>query len=115
MNGMEILTAAEHDVPVVSFINNNGHNITHHCSKICRRHRNARRALQRELDIAKNVGSDGRRFVGRRQTSMMAQALGEALASGGPCRDRSACRRENSAAHGRVQITRWLHRELRTT
>jgi acetolactate synthase-1/2/3 large subunit len=86
MNGMEIITAAEHDVPVVWIVeNNNGHNITHHCSKILSGGTAMRAArYKRDLDIAKMSEAMGVQAWVVDKPDMMAKALGEALACGGP-------------------------------
>ncbi|MEO7109684.1 MAG: thiamine pyrophosphate-binding protein, partial [Polyangiaceae bacterium] len=86
MNGMELLTAAEHDVPVVWIVeNNNGHNITHHCSKILSGGKAMRAArYKRDLDVAKISEALGVKSWVVDRPGMMAKVLGEALASGGP-------------------------------
>lgn len=86
MNGMEILTAAEHDIPVVWIVeNNNGHGITHHCSKILTGGKPMRAAsYKRSLDIAKMADAMGVRSFVVDRPGMMARVLGEALHHGGP-------------------------------
>jgi acetolactate synthase-1/2/3 large subunit len=86
MNGMEILTAAEHDVPVVWLVeNNNGHGITHHCSKILGAGKAMKAAsYKRKLDIAKMAEAMGVASWVVDRPGMMAKVLGEALRCGGP-------------------------------
>ena len=86
MNGMEILTAAEYDIPVVWIVeNNNGHGITHHCSKILGGGKAMKAAsYQRKLDIAKMAEAMGVAAWVVDRPGMMAQAMGAALRSGRP-------------------------------
>ncbi|HEX7663306.1 MAG TPA: thiamine pyrophosphate-binding protein [Polyangiaceae bacterium] len=86
MNGMEILTAAEHDVPVVWIVENNqGHNITHHCSKILSGGTAMRAArYKHKLDVAKMADAMGVASFVVDGPGQMARALGEALKVGGP-------------------------------
>lgn len=86
MNGMELLTAAEHDVPVVWIVeNNNGHGITHHCSKILSGGTAMRAArYKKTLDVAKIADAMGVRSWIVDGPNQLAKALGEALHAGGP-------------------------------
>ena len=86
MNGMEVLTAAEHDIPVVWIVeNNNGHGITHHCSKILSGGTAMRAArYKKSLDVAKIADAMGVKSYVVDRPGMMAKALGDALAHGGP-------------------------------
>jgi acetolactate synthase-1/2/3 large subunit len=54
MNGMELITAAEHDVPVIWIVeSNNMHGITWHCSKLLSRGTPMRAAVyKRPLEVA---------------------------------------------------------------
>lgn len=86
MNGMDLITAVEHGVPVVWIVeNNNMHGITHHCSKVLGKGQALRAARYRHpLAVARLAEAMGlfTRVVDR--PGEIAPAFQAALASGGP-------------------------------
>jgi acetolactate synthase-1/2/3 large subunit len=86
MNGMELITAAEHDIPVIWIVeNNNMHAITWHCSKLLSRGTPMRAAVyKRPLEVAALARAMGlnARVVDR--PGQMQQAVRELLRIGGP-------------------------------
>jgi acetolactate synthase I/II/III large subunit len=86
MNGMDLITAAEHDVPVIWIVeNNNMHGITWHCSKLLSGGTPMRAALyRRPLEVAALARAMGihARIVER--PGQMQDAVREALRLGGP-------------------------------
>jgi len=86
MNGMDLITAAEHDVPVIWIVeNNNMHGITWHCSKLLSGGKHMRTAVyRRPLEVAAMARAMGlhARVVDR--PGQMQDAVREALRLGGP-------------------------------
>lgn len=87
MNGMDLITAAENDVPVVWIVeNNNMHGITWHCSKLLSGGTHMRAAVyKRPLEVAALARAMGlhARVVDR--PGQLQEAVREALRLGGPC------------------------------
>jgi acetolactate synthase-1/2/3 large subunit len=87
MNGMDLITAAEHDVPVIWIVeNNNMHGITWHCSKLLSGGTHMRAAVyKRPLEVAALARAMGlhARVVDR--PGQIQDAVREALRIGGPC------------------------------
>ncbi len=86
MNGMELLTAAEHDVPVIWIVeNNNMHGITWHCSKLLNNGRGLPTAkLRRKLDVAALARSMGVHAEVVDAPGQIQVAVQRALRFGGP-------------------------------
>lgn len=87
MNGMELLTAAEHDVPVVWIVeNNNMHGITWHASQKLGKHGAPLQSIRyrRPLEVAAIARAMGLRAWLVDAPGGMQRVLGEALAAGGP-------------------------------
>jgi acetolactate synthase-1/2/3 large subunit len=86
MNGMELITAAEHDVPVVWIVeSNNMHGITWHCSKLLSRGTPMRAALyKRPLEVAALARAMGLHGRVVERPGQMQQAVRELLRIGGP-------------------------------
>jgi acetolactate synthase-1/2/3 large subunit len=86
MNGLELLTAVEHHVPVVWIVeNNNMHGITWHCSKLLSQGRGLKTAIaRRPLEIAAMARAMGlyARIVER--PGQMQEAVRDVLRFGGP-------------------------------
>jgi acetolactate synthase-1/2/3 large subunit len=86
MNGMELITAAEHDVPVVWIVeNNNMHGITWHCSKLLSGDAPMQAAVyKRPIEVAALARAMGlhARVVDR--PGQMQDAVRELLRIGGP-------------------------------
>jgi acetolactate synthase I/II/III large subunit len=86
MNGMDLITAAEHDIPVIWIVeNNNMHGITWHCSKLLSGGTPMRAAVyKRPLEVATLARAMGihARIVER--PGQMQDAVREALRLGGP-------------------------------
>ena len=86
MNGMDLITAAEHDIPVIWIVeNNNMHGITWHCSKLLSGGKHMRAAVyRRPLEVAALARAMGlhARVVDR--PGQIQDAVREALRLGGP-------------------------------
>jgi acetolactate synthase-1/2/3 large subunit len=86
MNGMDLITAAEHDVPVIWIVeNNNMHGITWHATKILSKGTPMRAAVyRRPLEVAAIARAMGvhARVVDR--PGQIKDAVREALRTGGP-------------------------------
>jgi acetolactate synthase I/II/III large subunit len=86
MNGMDLITAAEHDIPVIWIVeNNNMHGITWHCSKLLTGGTPMRAAVyKRPLEVAALARAMGlhARVVDR--PNQIQDAVREALRIGGP-------------------------------
>jgi acetolactate synthase I/II/III large subunit len=86
MNGMDLITAAEHDIPVIWIVeNNNMHGITWHCSKLLNKGRGMAAArYRRPVEIAGLARAMGlhARVVDR--PGQLQEAVREALHRGGP-------------------------------
>ena len=86
MNGMDLITAAEHDAPVVWVVeNNNMHGITWHCTRLLAKGKSMRAAVyRRPLEVAAIARAMGlhTRVVDR--PGQIADAVREALRVGGP-------------------------------
>jgi acetolactate synthase-1/2/3 large subunit len=86
MNGMDLLTAAEHDIPVIWIVeNNNMHGITWHCSKLLNKGRGMTTARARRpieiAGLARAMGLHARIVDGPGQ---LQEAVREAMRRGGP-------------------------------
>ncbi|MFO0668364.1 MAG: thiamine pyrophosphate-binding protein [Polyangiaceae bacterium] len=81
MNGMDLLTAAEFDVPVVWIVeNDNAHGITHHCSKLLGGGEALRAArLRRPIQIASIARAMGLHAAVVSSPGQLAPAVTEAL------------------------------------
>jgi acetolactate synthase-1/2/3 large subunit len=86
MNGMELITAAEHDVPVVWIVeNNNMHGITWHCSALLSGGKSMRAAVyRRPLEVAALARAMGLHARVVERPGQMQDAVREALRLGGP-------------------------------
>ena len=86
MNGMDLLTAAEYDVPVIWIVeNNNMHGITWHCSKILSKGTNMAAArYKRPLEVAAIARAMGLRSWVVSAPGEIQAAIREALRLGGP-------------------------------
>jgi len=86
MNGMDLITATEHDAPVVWIVeNNNMHGITHHCSKILGRGQALRAARYRHpLEVAKLAEAMGLFTRVVEHPGEIGPAVSAAMASGLP-------------------------------
>jgi acetolactate synthase-1/2/3 large subunit len=86
MNGMDLITAAEHDIPVIWIVeNNNMHGITWHCSQLLSGGTPMRAAVyRRPLEVAALARAMGlhARVVDR--PDQIQDAVREALRIGGP-------------------------------
>jgi acetolactate synthase-1/2/3 large subunit len=87
MNGLDLITAVEHDVPVVWIVeNNNMHGITWHCSKLLGGGKGLNTALaRRPLEIAAMARAMGLHARVVERPGQMQDAVREALRLGGPC------------------------------
>jgi len=86
MNGFDLLTAVEHDVPVIWIVeNNNMHGITWHCSKILSKGTPMRAARYRKpLEVAAIARAMGLSTWVVDGPGQMQAAVAEALDRGGP-------------------------------
>jgi acetolactate synthase-1/2/3 large subunit len=86
MNGMDLLTAVEYDVPVIWIVeNNNMHGITWHCSKLLSHGRPLEAArYRRPIEIASIARSMGLASWVVDAPGRMQEAVREALRRGGP-------------------------------
>jgi len=86
MNGMELITAAEHDVPVIWIVeNNNMHGITWHCSRILSAGKHMRASVyRRPLEVAALARAMGLHARIVERPGQMQDAVREALRLGGP-------------------------------
>jgi acetolactate synthase-1/2/3 large subunit len=86
MNGMELITAAEHDLPVIWIVeNNNMHGITHHCSKLLSGGTSMRAAVyRRPLEVAALARAMGLHARVVERPGQLQDAVREALRIGGP-------------------------------
>lgn len=86
MNGMEVLTAAEYEIPVVWIVENNQmHGITWHGSKMVGSGRPMRSVVfQRKVEIASIARAMGVKSWVVNRPGMMADVLGEALSERRP-------------------------------
>jgi acetolactate synthase-1/2/3 large subunit len=86
MNGMELITAAEHDVPVIWIVeNNNMHGITWHCSALLSGGTPMRAAVyRRPLEVASLARAMGLHARVVERPGQMQDAVLEALRLGGP-------------------------------
>jgi len=86
MNGLDLLTAAEYDVPVVWIVeNNNMHGITWHCSKLLGRGRGLDASrYRRPLEIAGLARAMGLHALVVDGPGQMQAAVREAIRVGGP-------------------------------
>jgi acetolactate synthase I/II/III large subunit len=86
MNGLELATAAEHDVPVIWIVeNNNMHGITWHCSKLLNRGQGMKTAVSRRpIEVAAIARAMGlhTRVVDR--PGQIQDAVREMMRLGGP-------------------------------
>ncbi|HEY3820044.1 MAG TPA: thiamine pyrophosphate-binding protein [Polyangiaceae bacterium] len=87
MNGLDLITAVEHEVPVVWIVeNNNMHGITWHCSKLLGGGKGLKTALaRRPLEIAAMARAMGLHTRVVERPGQMQDAVREALRIGGPC------------------------------
>ena len=87
MNGLELITAAEFDIPVVWIVENNqGHNITWHCTQILSPGKKLSVARYRKpLSIAKLAQGMGLHGVAVDNARDFRKAFASALASERPC------------------------------
>jgi len=86
MNGMDLLTAAEYDVPVIWIVeNNNMHGITWHCSKILGKGQPLKSAkYKRPLEVASIARAMGLTSFVVDAPGQMQDAVRESLRRGGP-------------------------------
>jgi acetolactate synthase-1/2/3 large subunit len=86
MNGMELLTAADHDIPVIWIVeNNNMHGITWHCSKVLSGGVGMATAkLPRKLEVASIARAMGLRAFVVDAPNEIQGAVTDALRLGGP-------------------------------
>jgi acetolactate synthase I/II/III large subunit len=86
MNGMDLLTAAEYDVPVIWIVeNNNMHGITWHCSKILSKGTPMKAArYKRSLEVAAIARAMGLRSYVVNAPGQIQDCVREALHHGGP-------------------------------
>jgi acetolactate synthase-1/2/3 large subunit len=86
MNGMELITAAEHDVPVIWIVeNNNGHGITWHCSKLLSGGKPmAASSYRRPLEVASLARAMGLHARVVERPGQLQDAVLEGLRLGGP-------------------------------
>ncbi len=86
MNGLELVTAVEHQVPVVWIVENNGmHGITWHCSKLLGGERGLKAALfPRPVEISAIARAMGLHVRVVDRPGQMQGAVREALRLGGP-------------------------------
>lgn len=86
MNGMEIHTAVDHDIPVIWIVlNNGGHGMVYHGDRILMNRRLASSAFKVPIDIAGLARSLGARAFRVDSPAAFREALQEALASGVAC------------------------------
>ena len=86
MNGNELLTAREYDVPVIWIVEaNNMHAITWHCSTLIGGHPMQAARFRHHLDVAGIARAMGVHAWVVDQPGQMQAAVREALATGGPC------------------------------
>jgi acetolactate synthase-1/2/3 large subunit len=86
MNGLELLTAVEHDVPVIWIVeNNNMHGITWHCSKLLSGGVGMQAALaRRPIEIAAMARAMGLYVRVVERPGQMQDAVRDSLRNGGP-------------------------------
>jgi acetolactate synthase-1/2/3 large subunit len=86
MNGLDLITAVEHDVPVIWIVeNNNMHGITWHCSKLLGGGKGLKTALaRRPLEIAAMARAMGLHARVVERPDQMQEAVRDALRFGGP-------------------------------
>ena len=86
MNGLELITAVEHDVPVIWIVeNNNMHGITWHCSKLLSGGVGMKTALaRRPIEIAAMARAMGLYVRVVERPGQMQDAVRDALRMGGP-------------------------------
>jgi acetolactate synthase-1/2/3 large subunit len=86
MNGMDLITAAEHDIPVIWIVeNNNMHGITWHCSKLLNKGRGMTTArARRPIEIAGLARAMGLHARIVDHPGQLQEAVREALRRGGP-------------------------------
>ncbi len=86
MNGMELITAAEHDVPVIWIVeNNNMHGITWHCSALLSGGTPMRAAVyRRPMEVAALARAMGLHARVVERPGQLQDAVREALRLGGP-------------------------------
>lgn len=86
MNGMDLLTAAEHDVPVVWIVeNNNMHGITWHCTRLLGKGASMKAAVyRRPLDVAAIARAMGLHTRIVERPGQIQDAVREALRLGAP-------------------------------
>jgi acetolactate synthase I/II/III large subunit len=86
MNGMDLITAAEHDVPVIWIVeNNNMHGITWHCSALLSAGKAMRAAVyRRPLEVAALARAMGLHARVVERPGQMQDAVREAMRLGGP-------------------------------
>lgn len=86
MNGMDLLTAADNDIPVIWIVeNNNMHGITWHCSKILSKGTPMRAAkYKRPLEVAAIARAMGIQSWVVDSPGQIQSAVSEALRRGGP-------------------------------
>jgi acetolactate synthase-1/2/3 large subunit len=86
MNGLELLTAVEHDIPVIWIVeNNNMHGITWHCSKLLSGGVGMKTALaRRPIEIAAMGRAMGLYVRVVERPGQMQDAVRDAIRMGGP-------------------------------
>jgi acetolactate synthase I/II/III large subunit len=86
MNGLDLITAAEHDVPVIWIVeNNNMHGITWHCSALLSAGKPMRAAVyRRPLEVAALARAMGLHARVVERPGQMQDAVLEAMRLGGP-------------------------------
>jgi acetolactate synthase-1/2/3 large subunit len=86
MNGMDLMTAAEHDIPVIWIVeNNNMHGITWHCSKLLNKGRGMTTARSRRpIEIAGLARAMGLHARIVDSPDQLQDAIREAMRRGGP-------------------------------